>query len=123
MAFKRDMKLTDIQRRAKARCIRALVQMEPADTVDQAAKKHHMSRATAYRVIEELEAWECTATPQDEAREILAQTKLTEYHPNLWLLVSGKLALAYMQGHDGIGPELFGDSPDLQSDLSDPLLS
>jgi hypothetical protein len=108
MAFRRDIKLTEIQRRAKARCIRALTQMEPAHTVDQAAEKHHVSRTTAYRIIEELEAWERTAIPQMEAAEILAQTRQTAYHPNLWLLTSGKLTLAYMQGQDGIGPEIFG---------------
>lgn len=122
MGFTAYKELDSLKRRAKARCIRALCQMEPADTVDQAAEKHHVSRATAYRIIEELEAWEQTATPQDEAREIMAQTQQTQYDPLLWLLTSGKLTMAYIQGHDGIGPELFGGTQEPGQDLNaDPL--
>lgn len=122
MAFKNQI-VDDLKRRAKARCIRALTEMEPAKTVEQAAEQHHVSRITAYRLVKELEAWETTATPQDEAREILAQTKLKEYDPLVWLFTSGKLTMAYANGHDGIGPELFGGAPNADEQLSaaDPL--
>lgn len=122
MGFTSYKELTSIKRRAKARCIRALCQMEPADTVERAAEKHNVSRATAYNIVKELELWEQTATPQDEAREIMAQTRQTEYDPYLWLLTSGKLTMAYIQGHDGIGPELFGGTQESGQDLNaDPL--
>lgn len=110
MAFNDQM--SEIKRRSKARCIRALTQMDPPKTVDEAALAHNVSRTTAYRIVEELEAWEKTATYQDEADEILAQTKRATYDPYLWLLTSSKMLMAYSQGHDGVGPELFGGSPE-----------
>ena len=115
--------MNEVQRRAKARCIRALIQMEsPQTSMTEACDKHKISRTTGYRILEELIAWEQTATPQTEAAEIMAQTRQTTYHPNLWLLVSGKTLMAYMQGQDGFGPELFTGTPDAAESLAvDPL--
>lgn len=122
MGFSTNKEFDSIKRRAKARCIRALCQMEPAHTVEQAAEKHKVSRATAYNLVNELEVWEETATPQDEAREIMAQTRLKTYDPHVWLLTSGNLTMGYAQGHDGIGPELFGGTQESSQNLSvDPL--
>lgn len=122
MGFRNKM-LDPVKRRAKARCVRALCQdWINMHTVDQAAEKLHISRATAYRIVEELEAWEETATPQDEAREIMAQTRLKRYEHHVWRLTSGNLAQGYAQGHDGIGPELFGGTQESSQNLSvDPL--
>ena len=82
--------------------------------MDQAAEKHGVSRAHAYRIIHELMEWEKTATPEDEGREIMAQLKpdgVTAYDPGMWLLTSDKLTFAYAMGHDGIGPHIFGGKP------------
>ena len=115
--------MTPTKRRAKARCIRALIQIEqPKTSMIQACEKHRLSRNTGYRILEELIEWERTATPQMEAAEIMAQTRATSYDPHLWLLASGKLTYAYLQGEDGIGPELFGAAQPASETLTvDPL--
>jgi hypothetical protein len=87
---------------------------EEPNTMNVAAAKHNVSRATAYNIVHELMEWEKTATPEDEGREIMAQLKpsgVTAYVADMWLLTSDKLTFAYAQGHDGIGPHIFGGKP------------
>lgn len=112
--------MSDVQRRAKARCVRAMVEMDPPKSIEQASANHNISRASAYRFMQELAAWESTATFQDEATEILAQTKHTTYDPHMLLLASPKFVMAFAQGHDGVDAGLFGGMPDPRDSL-DPL--
>ena len=107
------------QRRAKARCIRALIQIEnPKTSMTDAAAKHKVSRAYAYRLLEELRVWEAKAAFEQEAKEILAQlAHITHgaYDPYMWLLASGKMTRAYAQGD--ISTEMFNGQADPRDDL------
>lgn len=66
---------------------------------------NHMSKVHMYRIIEELEEWEKTATFEQEAAEINAQWP--EYHPDKIPLMSGPMILAYI--HAEISSALLND--------------
>lgn len=102
---------TPAQRRAKARNVRALDRLDesPKLTMREIADHHGISRAQAFKLIAELEAWEASATFQDEADAVMAQTP-GEYHPFLWLLVSGRMLYAYTQGE--VTNSVFGPAAD-----------
>jgi hypothetical protein len=84
-----------VKRRAQARKIRAMLGLEEY-TIAQIMERKSLSRATIYRIMQELEAWENSHTFEDEAAEINAM--YPEYNSIKWCLCSGRLTLAYARG-------------------------
>jgi hypothetical protein len=102
------MRLTPHQRRMKARRIRFWE--SKLETREEAATRVKVSRVYAYTLMKELEAWEATATYQQQADDIRIVPALRTYSSKLWFLCSGKMILAYMSGE--IPSTMFGDTRD-----------
>jgi|SRR5579859_2491493 len=115
-------RMTPVQRRNKARIIRRLLREEMP--MNKAAEAHGVSRAHAYRIIEELDKWEDTATFQQEADDLHQDPRLVPYFGGeKWSLLSGRMILAYAHGE--LDAVILNAEPDRQSDIAvqhDPLL-
>lgn len=107
------MQMTDpVVRRHKARRIRACTRGE--FNISQACEKHKVSRSYGYRLIADLEAWEASATPEQELEEVHAAMRrynLNPADPLKWLFVSGKLLTAYARGEWTPGQDDIGAEP------------
>jgi hypothetical protein len=104
------------ERRRKARNIRALSRIDnSADrkTIDEIIVIHKISKTNAYRILAELEEWETNSTFAQEAADIALS--YPKYSTKKWLLVSGKMLLAYIQGE--ISASVMGSSAPEQDDL------
>jgi hypothetical protein len=91
--------------------------------MSRAAKAWKVSRATAYRILKELDVWEDKATDAQQAAEINAA--YPKYDSMKWMLCSGKMLTAYARGE--IDADLLGKA-DRANDIgvqdeSDPLLA
>lgn len=97
---------TGPERRAKARKLRARVRMKMDMT--EACARHEVSRATAYRLIRQLEAWELTATHAEQIAELdvhanqidPGHTFRTLTDGLKWTLPSGQMIMDNAQGND-----------------------
>jgi hypothetical protein len=104
--------MTPFQRRMKARYIRFFERK--GKTKEEAAALKKVSRVYAYTIREELEAWEATATYQQQADDIRTVPKLrSKYGSYLWFLCSGNMLLAYMSGE--IPQTLFNKKAEYQT--------
>lgn len=102
----------DVQRRAKARAIRALTRFtDETCTMEDASKKHGVSRVTGFRMIKDLELWESKASHAAQAHEV--NSYLPDYDPLKWVLCSGAMIKAYMDGEISSG--ILNDEHDRES--------
>ncbi len=111
------LQMTPFERRDKARCIRGMIRTEK--TMAQAHTAHKVSRAHAYRMLEELEAWETAATFEQEAAEV--NQIFPKYDSAKWLMVSGRMLTAYAKGE--IDASLLGQRERPEDIGIDPLLA
>ncbi len=115
--------MTPFEARCKARKIRGLCQVgDRPHTMSEAADIQHVSRSTAYRILQELIDWEAIATFAEEIADIDKQLRempstggrgwyeLAEAHDAArFHLASGKLTMAYMRNE--LPPELDKQRP------------
>jgi hypothetical protein len=93
------LQMTPFQRRMKARRIRFFERWQKCEeTREQLAERFNVSRIYSYVLTAELEAWETTATYQQQADDIRTIPKYREYKAWLWFLCSGPMILAYKSG-------------------------
>ncbi len=86
-----------VERRAMARVARRILRF--CQTMTVAAAHLGVTRAYVYRLIAELEAWEETATPEEQYAEIEAQEP--EHRTKRFALLGGMVLLAYTKGELG----------------------
>lgn len=96
---------TPTDRRAKARKMRGMMRSDPPPPLQEVLDVHGLSRTHYYRIVEELEAWEEKATPEQEAVEVNAM--YPQRASMKWILMSGKSLTAYARGE--IDDVLHGD--------------
>jgi hypothetical protein len=107
------------ERRVKARKIRMMTRGGDYEgwTMDQIADRHAISRQYAYQLVKELEDWEGTGKFEEQAREI-NEHHWKEYIPAKWMLCSGWMIQAYVNGQ--ISRALLNGPDDHVNDVSIP---
>lgn len=118
---------TPFENRCKARKIRGLCQTgDKPHTLAEAADIQHVSRSTAYRILQDLHTWEAKTTLAEEIADLDKQFRAMPHGKGFYevggdfvFLCSGRLALAYMRGE--LPPELDKWNQH-RDDIGDPLM-